>query len=177
MIRLWLGTLAVAMTVSQLDAAELPKVSGPPPRFAIVAEANPREKTVDLLETTVELVATEEARPVTKNGVTFFEKFVMHKPVWVQRITRLAVTKETEVFDGGNNRLADPEIWKRLKTGIPILLAADGRKVDPAYLAIVEKDAIILANPATVVPPAFVPRPMPPEKLPPPQKLPRPPEK
>lgn len=153
MNRFSLGALAVACAVSDLNAAELPRVSGPPPRFAIVAEVNQRDKSINLLETIVKIVPFEQVRKVEKNGMVVEEKFTAFKQELVQQILRVAITKETEVYDAGNNRLADAEIWKRLKTGVPILLSADGRKVDPAYLGIVKKDAIIVAIPQPPVTP------------------------
>lgn len=64
--------------------------------------------------------------------------------------------KEGEVYDAEGNRLEVQEARKRLAAGSLVLVSASGKKVDPAYLRIIDKAALIL------VPPLPPPGPRPP---------------
>src|SRR5215510_1195261 len=92
MTRFWFGTLVLTLAAPAAVPAEIPKVSGPPPRFAIVAEVNQRDKTIDLLETVEKIVPAEEFRRVEKNGMVFVEKITVYKKVMMQVTVRVALT-------------------------------------------------------------------------------------
>jgi hypothetical protein len=55
--------------------------------------------------------------------------------------------KEGEVFDAEGNRLDAEAAKTRLVVGATVLVSTSEKKVDPAYLRIVEKKALILVHP------------------------------
>jgi hypothetical protein len=77
----------------------------------------------------------------------------------IQEVEREAYKETTEVsypkfkmadlrvFDGEGTPLRHSEVWPRLKRGASALLATDYDAVDPAYLAIVKKETLIIVPP------------------------------
>jgi hypothetical protein len=64
--------------------------------------------------------------------------------------------KDGEVYEAGGGRLDAEAVKRRLVVGATVLVSTSGKKVDPAYLRIVEKGSLILVPP---VPPTGPPLP------------------
>jgi hypothetical protein len=69
----------------------------------------------------------------TKGEFTMVSKY---KPVF----------KEIDAFDPKGKKLTADEVAKRLKPGSVVLISVDEKPVDPAYLAIVKDDTVILVG-------------------------------
>ena len=53
---------------------------------------------------------------------------------------------DLQVYDGGGKKLTTEDLLKRVKVGSVVIVAADENKVDPAYLAVLKEDAIVLVG-------------------------------
>jgi hypothetical protein len=56
--------------------------------------------------------------------------------------------KEGEILDGEGKKLDIQTAKKRIAVGDTVLVADAGRKIDPAYLRVIKKEAVILVHPA-----------------------------
>jgi hypothetical protein len=133
----------------------------PPPRIACVGALKPEEGEITLHEVTVQMVPELRKELRTVNGKTVEVAATFYRAVVVQQ-QRKCYLKEGKAYDTAGAPLEAAEVWKRLKVGSPVLVSGDGNKVDPVYLGVVAKEAVILAFPDgldTVTPP--------PAKLPP----------
>jgi hypothetical protein len=130
------GVLAILAATSLVlmawadDPVPVPK--GPPPRFLTVGNVQ-----ADKGQFTCYYV--EEIRRV---GVTY------------ERREMYVFPANARITSAGGQPIATIDLWKRLKPGQTVLLAADDRKVDPAYLAIVHKDTVVI----TILPAPAWPR-------------------
>lgn len=107
---------------------------------------------------------------VEKNGVVVTEtlKVMEYQAAW-KEVTYSA--KDMKVLDSTGKELKKEEGWKMLKPGMVVLTTTDANGVDPAYLKLLTKDALILVLPASkLVGGAAAPAPPAPILLPPPPK-------
>jgi hypothetical protein len=159
--------LALAAPVPEKPA--LP--SGSAPQF-VVAELRDGNFLIMVQR---EVPVTEERTVEVKQGnQTFLRKelVTVFKTVPEQRMLKGTAVK---VYDVDGNVVAPADAAARLKEATPVLLAGDGKPVDPAYRALLNKKVLILVNseansPIVTLPTAVGPglRPLPPPPPPPP---------
>jgi len=56
------------------------------------------------------------------------------------------VIKDIEAYDPKGKRLSAEDLLKRVKAGTMVLVAADEKHVDPAFLSILKDDAVVLVG-------------------------------
>jgi hypothetical protein len=105
------------------DPSAAPK--GPPPRFMTVGKIEPDKC----------LFTCHYMNEIHRIGV-------VHEPR--EMVVFLA---KARIASAGGEPIATSDLWKRLKPGQTVLLAADGRNIDPAYLTIVRKDTVVIIIP------------------------------
>jgi len=160
---LWLLS-GLAVVAAPLPADTPREVTGPPPRLVLIQKVDKARKLVSTCEF--------EAVPVTKQKTV--QKKVGGQVVaeTVNYIEYVHVRKEVPfrmkgvvVYDTEGKVLAPDTYWQRLKVGAVVLLSADNKKVDPAYLKFARPETLILVlfpeEPGETVP-------IPPEPIPPP---------
>jgi hypothetical protein len=154
--------LTLAAPAPEEKPATLPTT--PPPRITNVATLDPQAGEIVLHEVTQQAVPELRKQIRTVNGKAVEVEYTVYVPVLVQQQRKFSL-KEGKALDTTGAPLEAAEVWKRLKVGAAVLVSGDGNKVDPAYLGIVAKDAVILAFPPG--PDAPIPQPA---KIPPPPK-------
>jgi hypothetical protein len=91
--------------------------------------------------------------------------------VVVERISSYPAAK-VKAYDTDGNSVDAEKLAKQLRKETPVLVATDGRKVDPFHLQLIKKGTLILVVPARSLPP---PPPAPAVAPPPPTIPPAPP--
>jgi len=110
-----IGTGAAQQKEPADEKAKLPK--GPAPRFFTVTEIG--RDNIKFTE-----VAIKDGRRVVFD--------------YVPALAR------TEIYDASGKKITAEECRKRVKVGTVVLVAADKTKPDPAYLAVLKDDAVVL---------------------------------
>jgi hypothetical protein len=156
--------LPLALAAPGPDEKKTALPTTPPPRIACVSALKPEEDEITLHEVTVQMVPELRKELRTVNGKTVEVAATYYKAVVVQQ-QRKCYLKEGKAYDTAGATLEAAEVWKRLKVGSPVLVSGDGNKVDPAYLGVVAKEAVILTFPDGLDTPVTLPA-----KIPPPAK-------
>jgi hypothetical protein len=69
----------------------------------------------------------------------------LSKKIYKEHIRR-DVVADVKAFDGEGNKLAEKDLWNRLKEGTLVLVFWN--ELDPLYLRIARKDAVVLVLPS-----------------------------
>ncbi len=131
------------------EKAAVPK--GPPPQFMMVSQVDPAKNSFSLLQM-VEIPRTVQ---VVEEKVVDGQVVKVLKQVteMVREIRELRMIGPTPpVYSAAGKKLAGDELWRRLKKGQVVLVAADGRMVDAAYLRVVQPDTLVVVPQASVPP-------------------------
>jgi hypothetical protein len=88
-------------------------------------------------------------RKVEKERKPVFEEFVIQNSS-VTVTTKELDAKYVQVFGTDGKEIAVKDLAERLEKETPVLVAADGQKVDPYYLRVFKKDTLIVALPQFV---------------------------
>ena len=126
---LLLGSLAA--TAGAQDATKV--VSGPAPSIIVVSSVD-SAGTLQSKQIQVVTVAVQVPKEVVVGGmkqvVTVTEYRYETREVMVKHLLRGA-----EFYNARGEKVKQEDALKRLTPGTIVLMSADGRKVDPAYLA------------------------------------------
>jgi hypothetical protein len=153
------ATAFLAMAAFPGLAADQPMVpAGPPPRIVVVAKVNKDGGEVIYQEAVI--VPVTRTVTVVMNGQPV--QISTTEYVTELRLVKLPVKADT-VRDAKGNKLKEEEAWMRLAAGKAVLLAPQGIKVDPAYLAIIKDDTLILELPPPAKDKPADPAPKPPK--------------
>lgn len=150
-------TLVIAlMTLGALGgpgaAQEKPEFpTGLAPRFVAVEAIKDRDVLVR--EIHERLVPRETAKVVERQGKVERVTVVSYEREYRPAVKAYPIAF-VQVYDAAGKQLSAEEALKRLTPGTVMLVAADGKRVDPAYLRIVRKDALILVLSPPAAPPA-----------------------
>jgi hypothetical protein len=139
--------LPLALAAPAPDEKKVVLPASPPPRVGCVAALDPAAGEITLHEVSQQVVPELRTELRTINGKKVEVQVTVYQAVLVQQQRKLSL-KEGKAFDTSGTSLEPEEVWKRLKIGTAVLISADGNKVDPAYLGIIAKEAVILAIPA-----------------------------
>lgn len=130
------------------EAAQMPL--GAPPRLVTVARLDPQQGEIDLRSTRVRFVwetAPQKAEPdqPAQRAPETVRKRIYETDSW-----RLSLST-AEAYDTQGTKLADEEVWKRIKVGAAVAISADAEQVDPVYLAVLAKDTVVFVSPEYAV--------------------------
>jgi hypothetical protein len=138
-------TLGVAATTAA--AQEMPKIpAGLPPTFATVVAMDKAKAVLDLGDTTIRMVPEEKIKRVEHDGRVEEVKYTVYKPIGEQHVRKLDL-KSAEVFDARGKKLGNEVVLTRLTVGATVLVSADGKAVDSAYLRVVAPDTLVFVSP------------------------------
>jgi hypothetical protein len=104
---------------------------------------------------------TEER--TTAAGVKYTVQVVSYRPV---QETRRIKGEGVKVYTTAGKEVSPKDVPDKLRKPAIVLLAADGKKVDPFYLKIIKSDTLVLVAPVMAAPAAVAP-PTPPTDKPP----------
>src|SRR5262249_4065158 len=152
-----LAAVCLSIAAAPAPADVQPKLPGSPPPY-IVAAAEGNKDAGEIIYHEVVLVPVLREEIVLKNGKQ--EKVTTYATVPTARHVKFSI-KSGSVFDVKGNKLEDEAVWKRVAVGSAVLIAVDGKKVDPAYLQIVKDDPLILVPPPPKLQPERAPAPPP----------------
>jgi hypothetical protein len=159
MTRACVALLALAALVPAARADD--KFIGPPPRIVLVAAIDRKEGQVTFHEVVSRMVVREIVREVVKDNVKEKIKDTVFVPEFATVEFKFAL-KDVQVYDGAGKKLDSDDALKRLEVMAPVLIAAGSQPVDPAYLKLLNKDALVFVpTPKTT---AIPPPPPPPDK-------------
>jgi hypothetical protein len=129
-------------------------VSTPSPKIVVVDKVDKEKQLLTIQE--VRLVPVLEERAVQENvgGQVVVRKQVVTRYQMVTQNVQYSL-KDGKVRDTTGKLVPAENVLERIKAGSALLLVLGADRVDPAYLKIVSKDALILfpGLPSTVAPP------------------------
>jgi hypothetical protein len=166
MNNLLLGAAVLTGFVVPQGAGERPP-QGPPPQVMVVQLDGSSRPF--LQRSVVEMVPTTRTVQVKANGQVQEKQVVV--PVPVMKEVRLPLDGPMVAVFGTDGKQIDPkELPKLLKKATPVLVSADGKKVDPFYLRIAREGTLVVVAQALATPPPpgppLPPPPPPKEKVP-----------
>jgi hypothetical protein len=148
-------TLAAALRPD--DAPSPPQ--GPPPKGAVARTAS---RAIELTEPVSEIVAVERRRVVQVDGRFVTEAYRENVVVYRQVVRRIEA-KDVRAFGTDGKEIEAARLAELLQAGLPVLVSADGRPVDPFYLRLLKEGTVILVvgepAPRGAEPPVPVPAP------------------
>jgi len=69
----------------------------------------------------------------------------IYTPVYEEQARSIEV-RSAEVFEAGGTKLKSDDVLKRVTAGTVVVMSADGKKVDPAYLRLLAKDTLVIVS-------------------------------
>lgn len=160
-----LGMIGFGIVTSAATGQEKGKPPvGPSPLFATVTAVDKQKGVVELVEVQTKFSAFMVIVEEVVDGMLVKAPKTVYQPVTSAQRKVLTMTT-AEVNDGTGKKLDKEEVWKRLAVGKTIVISADGRPVDAAYLKIMTPETPVIVSMAYVMAPpapdAPVPFPMP----------------
>jgi hypothetical protein len=131
---LFCAGLAVAAPVPEKPA--LP--SGPAPHFVVV-----EVRDGNFVLTTLRYVCEERVVTVKQGNDTVLRKEIVQIPIMMRQELKGASVK---VFDADGTLVPTADAAARLREATLVLLSADGKLVDPAYRALLNRKVLILVT-------------------------------
>jgi hypothetical protein len=95
-------------------------------------------------QTTAVSVPVTRQRVVQKDGRKLVETFTTYMIEQRQEEYRVKWDKTVRMYDTDGKPVDPKAVAKRLARETPVLLSADGKKVDPFYLQVMKKDTLVL---------------------------------
>jgi hypothetical protein len=152
--------LLVAAGRGKEEKSELPR--GPAP-IHTVARVDRAGRLI--VTTPVTVYKMEERKRVVNRGGKEVEVTEFVRVPEVVLTTREVKNSQFQVFEAGGKKVEAKDLARRLTRWTPVLLSADGKKVDPFYLQVIKKGTpIILLPPETQRMPEPIPAPRRPVK-------------
>jgi hypothetical protein len=149
------STILAAMVLALLtgpgrgqDATKVP--SGPAPSIFAVAEVDRTAGTYTVNQAVTVQVPVSTEKTIIVGGMEKKVAVTSLKTEYRTEIRRHTL-KGLEFYNVKGEKLKDDEAMKRFVPGAVVLLSADGKKVDPAYLRIVKDDALIVVLPSPTI--------------------------
>jgi len=169
MHRILVGLFCVAVASVAIAEEKTPLPKTAPPTFLFISEIDKDRFLVEVREMVP--VTREIEVKVEKNGRIVLEKRAVTEYMTVARMVAYPL-KDAKILDAEGKELKKEDAWKTLKPGMAVLVTTDKNGVDPAYLKLLSRDALILvmppktgvAPPVVPVPPAPPVKPIPGEK-------------
>jgi hypothetical protein len=159
-----LALLAAVPAAPAPKGGEAPK--GPPPEIRIVKMNDKGDLVSEITVMTSRVEIVERTVEELVNGMKVQRKVAQAVPVMVHERRQVVYpSKGVKAFTADGKAVALRDLAKRLAGPTPVVVSADDRPVDPAYLRLFNKDALVFVLPA----PKEMPRgkaPAPPAKLP-----------
>jgi uncharacterized protein YkwD len=167
MIRLTIAALVCMLlmlgSTRAQDAPFVPK--SPPPSFGFVHALDTEKGLIKVLYVVAKPVHVtlykEETRETEGKVVAVKVPYTETKMVMEVALKEWA-PMSGKATDGSGKVLGEAEVWKRLKKGDAVLLM-QGDTIDPAFLKVIQPEAVVLYSPPPA-PGAAVPAPAPPAK-------------
>ncbi len=149
------------------EKSEAPK--GPPPEVRVV-KVSPKGDLVSEVTVMMTRMQTETRREERiVNGMNVVRNVTVSVPVVMQERRQVVhAAKDVKAFSAEGKAIDLKDLAKRLAYPTPVVVSADGRPVDPAYLRLFRKDALVLVLSAAPRMPSL-PK-LPPEAVPMPKK-------
>jgi hypothetical protein len=142
------SAIAAAIGARTASAQEKPQsFRGVPPRFVTVLQIDQQAGEQELVNVTVRFVAEEVIRQVKQDGKVEEATETIHKPVYEEKMVGSIALDSADVFEAGGKKLSSDEVWKRVAVGAAVVVSADGKKVNPAYLRALAKDTLVFVSP------------------------------
>ncbi len=120
-----------------------PGPQGPPPAFKVVASTKPDKGELVFLETVTRMVPVQKQVVVIKNGQQVTETVTEYVSFLEQRHVLIDIGKSRVITPDGKQLPID-EVWKRLKAGTVIVLAADANTPAQIYLRALNAETLVI---------------------------------
>jgi hypothetical protein len=137
--------ILASATAAPAPAEEAPKPPDGPPPTQVIASMT-KEGEFEITQPVLVPETHQEERTVTVNGqaVKQVVSVVDYKTV---QVTRRVSAEGVKVTTAAGKDVDAKELPERLRKPTIVLLAADGKKVDPFYLKIVKSDTLVIVTP------------------------------
>jgi hypothetical protein len=144
-------TLASALSAPAPPEEPIKPPEGPPPTQVIASMAGSGE--VEITQPVLVPETHQEERTATVNGQAVKQTVSVLAYKTVQRTHRISA-EGVKVSTAAGQEVDAKDLPDKLRKPTIVLLAADGKKVDPFYLKIVKGDTLVIVAPAPTPTPA-----------------------
>jgi hypothetical protein len=163
-------TLLAAALWTSLAAAQPAVAKDGPPRTPppVVMIAGATSEGVAYIEK-MEIQFVPETRTEQVKVGNRIENVVTVVTVPVQQVKRFILDgKDVQVYGSDGKKISLKDVPRLLKKATPVLVSADGKKVDPFYLRLAREGTLVVVSPALVAAAIAAPPPLLklPEKVP-----------
>jgi hypothetical protein len=145
--------VALAAVAAPAPAEEAIKPPQGLPPTQVIASVN-KDGEFEIVQTVLVPETRSEERTVNMNGVPV--KQVVQVTVFkTEQVSRRLKGEGVKVYTAGGKEVDAKDVPAKLKSPTIVLLAADGKKVDPFYLKLIKPEALVIVAPVpspTVVP-------------------------
>jgi hypothetical protein len=138
--------LLTAATLGAAASAQAPQGANPPPPSLLLAPAGPDGLPV-IQYVGLRQVQQEVQYAEVVGGVAITRTKTVMVPIHEVRQATLD-SKDLQVFTGAGKRIPPGEVARRVKGPTAVVIAADGKMVDPLYRRILREDTLIVVLPA-----------------------------
>jgi hypothetical protein len=132
------------------DAEPQPHLLAAPPRLTTVAAFDEQEGELTIASIAVRFVWESIPGETGSDGDAGPSQGVCRRPVFETRGWTMALDAAT-FFDASGAKLTTDEIADRIKVGSVVAVSVDGNAVDPAYLAALAKETLVIVSPEYAV--------------------------
>jgi len=157
MIRYLFLAFGLSLFTVTIRADEPNRPPSPSPLFVLVHNVQKDSATL-VISTDYVRAQKEVARTVNEGGKITHRKEIVNEYVPVEIRVKKSL-KDAKVYDGTGKQIETAEVLKLLKPGMAILMTLGNEKVNPAFLALLKKETLILVLPANTDVPIPVPEP------------------
>jgi hypothetical protein len=166
--------LATTVTAPAPVEEDVKPPKGPQPLQVLAHVAE--DGNIEITQVLTVYRAETRTRVVNVNGTPVSQQYTVTVPQAVP-VTRRLLAKSVQVSTAGGKAVDPKDVPAKLKKPTPVLLSADGNKIDPFYLKIVKEGTLVLVMPGFTVGevrPPSLPQPPAPGVAPPVAKPPAP---
>jgi hypothetical protein len=161
MMRAVLGAALWASAASSLLALDEPRLPTSPQPLQVLAHIDDGGNVIIRHLVPEWRQETRERTVPTPNGEERKVQYTVTVPVFRQVEMRFE-GKKVQFYNTDGEKIDAEKAAEQLKQDAPILLSADGRKVDPFYLRIIKKGTLVVLAPPPPARPVPAPQPVPP---------------
>jgi hypothetical protein len=144
---MFLPILALALSAPAPEAPDPPK--GPAPKVMVLNVDKDGRGYLQASVTVTKFVP--ETRTTIVNGQ--MKVVQVQVPVTVTEQRQIALTDEGVTVFGPDGKKLDPKNLPKLTGAVAVLLSADGKEVDPFYLALARPGTLVIVAPGLASPP------------------------
>jgi hypothetical protein len=149
MLRTKLLAVLSLLLIASITTADEKRATSPgvPPLFRKVFGIDQQPARLILVNRTVRFMPEEVTRKGNRDGNADTTTQTKLLPVYEEQVGEVPLDS-AQVSEAGGKQLSREDILKRVAVGTIVVISADGKPVDPAYLKTLANDTLVIVSPA-----------------------------